>query len=279
MGLFDSLCGYRTLYGPDGKPLPERGRFKVVGALVTDDELTKTTVITFPPSRLDTATNLPTPRTIVLRDASGGAAFGGTIAAENLTIAGNLTCLGGDVSFDLVECKAEKFTLRADVTETRVLGSAPTFAAGEWFLDAELRAVNMAPSRPITWALAVPHGAAIQSIQALFSAAAGHKALPSSKATLSLRKMPLATGIPVQLAYHEDSAPSVSAYQALHAITLDLTSGGQSPGIPAATDAERYMVRLDAESDSSGPNALPGATVYAVAVTWKRLAGSKVGQD
>jgi hypothetical protein len=280
MGLFDSLCGYRTLYGPDGKPLPERGRFKVVGALVTDDELSKMTVITFPPSLLDTATNLPTPGTIVLRDGQGGAAFGGTVAVENLTVSGSLVGLGGPLeiggNIEFSECRADTFTLRSEVTETRVLDVAPTFTAGEWALDRELRAVNVAPSRPITWALRVPNGAQIVTVAALFSASAGHTGLPSAKAQISLRKMPLSSGIPGEVAAAIDPASTVAAYQSLHLLTLDLTSGGTSPGPTANTSLERYMVRVDAES---GGNALSGATVYAVAVTWKRPAGSKIGQD
>jgi hypothetical protein len=45
MDLISRLFGYRMIYGGDGKPLPERSRFRVVGLAVSDDETTKTTVI------------------------------------------------------------------------------------------------------------------------------------------------------------------------------------------------------------------------------------------
>jgi hypothetical protein len=284
MSMFDSLFGYRTIYDPDGKPLPERSRFRVVGAIVTDDELTKTTVISFPPSLLDSATNLPAPGTIVVRDSLGGAAFGGTVAVENLTGTGTLTWLGdfsstGSIetagSIEAVECKAEKFTLLRNVDETRILEVAPVCAPGDWTINADLLAVSVLPARPVAWPLRLPLGARVLYIAAMFAGAPGHAALPVFKPLISLRKVPFLGGAPSQIAAAIDPSTSLAVYQSPHLLALDLTSEGQ-PEVVANTIAERYMVRIDAES---GANSLPGATVYAVGVIWRRLAGSTIGQD
>ena len=216
----------------------------------------------------------------MLRDAQGGAAFGGTVAVENLTVSGNLVRIGGafDVGgpIEASECKADRFVLRSDVTEARVLDMAPTFAAGEWTLDADLRAVNVTPGRPITWPLRAPHGAQLLGMMAVFSAAAGHAALPSVRARLSFRKMPFFASAAEEVGVLADPASTVAEYQGLHLLELDLTNGGKSAGVKVDASLDRHMVRIDAES---GANALPGATVYGVSVIWKRPAGSKVGQD
>ena len=104
---------------------------------------------------------------------------------------------------------------------------------------------------------------------------AQHSNVPATKARLSVRSVESANGSAREVIAASDPITNLSQANAPHVIDLDL-SGLPGGGLLAETDTSRYVIKLVAES---GASAVVGTTALSVELTWKRVAGSKIGHD
>ncbi|MDI3282103.1 hypothetical protein [Polyangium sp. 15x6] len=231
--------------------------------------------------KLDNATSLPTPSTIVIRDVAGGAAFENLSAnfIESGTPPLILSALGVTV-LELYDDPAEarfygfttapSYRLSADVTVTRYLANTPHCPVTAWEGQIDSTWVNLSAtnSAKLVIPLNLPNGCRLDSVVVKIDPPAHGGSPPANFPVLEVYRWGEFSSAGSLIAIASD--PGGGSYDTAHTISAS------SINEVVDTTAYRYFVRLSPEY---GANALAGTIYLWGRVTYTRLAGSQIGVD
>jgi len=213
--------------------------------------------------------------------ASGAVTCSTTLGVTGATtLTGAVICsttLGvtGQATFTIAPT-APSYKFTSLITETRISPISPTADSANWKVIEGGFATNLVLNTDLGIPIDPPQGATLDAYVVRFQGAAAHAGLPGTMPSVALNYYNVATGFVVSVATGQasDTSANTTAYQLVHTITANNVGAGIGHVVDKTT--RKYFIALTAES---GANALVGAIYYQTSVTWKRSAGSAVGQD
>ncbi|MRG98199.1 hypothetical protein [Polyangium spumosum] len=232
-------------------------------------------------TKLDAATSVLTPSTIVMRDSSGGAVFEslGANFIEASTPPMILSALGVTVA-ELYDDPAElrvhgyvtapSYRLSADVSVTRYLSNTPYCPVTAWEGQTNSTWINLAAtaSAKLIIPLTLPNGCRLDTVEVKIDPPAHGGSPPANYPVVNVYRWSEFSAAGTLIATATD--PGGGSYDSPHVITVS------SINEAVDTSASRYYIELTPEY---GTDALAGTIYLWGRVTYTRLAGSQIGVD
>jgi hypothetical protein len=203
---------------------------------------------------------------------SGNAAIGavltctGSILAQDLTlattlsVAGAATLSGATTSGDFTMTSTTKVKLASRSIGPRTIAATPILITSNWTYDIYGRPVTSSTAQgTISFDLALPDGAVLNTVSVYFKGAAGHGGAPASLPQVALNEIVQSTGVATNKASATGTYGSAGAYEAIHAITMSAIN------YTVVRNGKRICVLVTSES---GANTVAGFQVQGCDVTF-----------